>query len=193
MYRLAPLSTRNQLPRFLVDKGLRGNAVEIGTHRGEYAQIIMQNWPGILSCIDPWDNLPGYEDQAVALPSRGRNRQDDYEHTKQLLREYQSRVLLMRSTSKEAVRQFGDGTLDFVYVDGDHKKVYQDLSLWYPKLRSGGIIACHDWMCPGEPEETNWARWVQPAVQEFATQEGLDIWLIVEEGGLPFTAYMVRK
>ena len=36
-----------------------------------------------------------------------------------------------------------DGSLDFVYIDGDHtlKGTNTDLAAWWPKLRPGG------WLC----------------------------------------------
>jgi hypothetical protein len=48
--------------------------------------------------------------------------------------------------SAEAATMFENGSLDFVYLDADHcfESVWQDLSVWYPKVRIGGILAGHD-------------------------------------------------
>ena len=37
-------------------------------------------------------------------------------------------------------------SLDFVYIDADHKydSVYQDLEVWYPLVRDGGVVCGHD-------------------------------------------------
>ena len=42
---------------------------------------------------------------------------------------------------------FKDYSLDFVYIDGNHKydSVIEDLNTWYPKVKYRGIIAGDDY------------------------------------------------
>jgi predicted O-methyltransferase YrrM len=58
--------------------------------------------------------------------------------------------------SAEAATMFENGSLDFVYLDADHsfESAWQDLSVWYPKVRIGGILAGHDFL-DGELPEGN--------------------------------------
>ncbi len=44
-------------------------------------------------------------------------------------------------------RIFPDGVLDLVFLDADHRyeAVRADLAAWVPKVRAGGIVACHDY------------------------------------------------
>jgi hypothetical protein len=53
---------------------------------------------------------------------------------------------LVRKSSVDAARDVGDGSLDFVYIDASHllADVVSDIAAWEPKVRSGGIIAGHD-------------------------------------------------
>jgi len=53
----------------------------------------------------------------------------------------------IRKSSMEAVKQFNDESLDFVYLDDDHRKEYvvANVNAWYPKIKKGGIIGGHDW------------------------------------------------
>jgi hypothetical protein len=46
------------------------------------------------------------------------------------------------------VSLFQDNTIDFVYVDARHDfcGVYEDLSLYYPKLKCDGVMAGHDYV-----------------------------------------------
>jgi Methyltransferase domain len=39
------------------------------------------------------------------------------------------------------------GSIDFVFIDGDHRYegVKKDIDAWYPIVRSGGVIAGHDY------------------------------------------------
>ena len=46
-----------------------------------------------------------------------------------------------------------DGSLDFVYLDGDHSEaaVAGDIRLWRPLVKPGGILAGHDYGHPDFP------------------------------------------
>lgn len=49
--------------------------------------------------------------------------------------------------SGDAVYMFADASLDFVYIDAchDYENVKNDISLYLPKIKNGGIIAGHDY------------------------------------------------
>ncbi len=53
----------------------------------------------------------------------------------------------IRKKSIEASKDFEDNSLDFVYIDANHqfRNVLEDLKSWYPKVKSGGVIAGHDY------------------------------------------------
>lgn len=198
MYLRSGMSSRNQFGKFLNARRLTRNGVEIGTHRADYASILLDAWEGRLYCVDPWSVPEGYEEQALRLPEGARrdgvpDREADYDVAVARLRKYDHRARVLRMTSAEANALFDDGSLDFVYIDGDHSEmaVFNDLRWWWPKLRDGGIIAGHDWLCPGE-EAGLWAPAIQEAVYLFSCTCRLDVNLIVEEGGLPWSFYMVR-
>ena len=63
--------------------------------------------------------------------------------------------------SQEAYLDFADGSLDVVYIDGDHsnESATRDLTQWLPKVRSGGFIGIHDYT-------SDWGD-VKPAVDKF--------------------------
>ena len=48
----------------------------------------------------------------------------------------------------EAVNDFPARSLDFVYIDADHRFpfVAQDLYHWYWRVRKGGVVAGHDYL-----------------------------------------------
>jgi predicted O-methyltransferase YrrM len=52
-----------------------------------------------------------------------------------------------RMNTNEASKLFDDSSLDGVFIDADHsyEAVKQDISNWMPKVRSGGILAGHDY------------------------------------------------
>jgi predicted O-methyltransferase YrrM len=43
--------------------------------------------------------------------------------------------------------QFRDNSIDFLFIDGDHRYqgINTDLDLWLPKVKTGGIISGHDY------------------------------------------------
>lgn len=195
MYLSAPMSSRNQFGQYLNEQWLTGTAVEVGTHRGEFANILLSKWKGrMLHCVDPWNVPKGYENQVYTLPDKGPTREDDYRYCAQTLLKYHGRVLLHRALSKDACQEYGDNSMDFVYIDGDHnlQAVNADLRLWWHKVKKGGILAGHDWLCPGE-KDGGWGRDIQAAVDMLMRRYDIDVYLIVEEKGLPWSYYMVKQ
>mmetsp|Transcript_43013 Transcript_43013/g.121618 ORF Transcript_43013/g.121618 Transcript_43013/m.121618 type:complete len:525 (+) Transcript_43013:69-1643(+) len=83
---------------------------------------------------------------------------------------YADRASLFANTSEE-LHSILEGTepLDFVFIDGPHtyKNVANDLQLWAPRMRPGGIIAGHDFTCAHPP-----LLW---AVTEFRIQTGGEV------------------
>lgn len=47
----------------------------------------------------------------------------------------------------EALKQFKDNSLDFVYIDGNHdyQFVLDDITGWTKKVKMGGAVAGHDY------------------------------------------------
>lgn len=71
----------------------------------------------------------------------------------------------VRSDSAKAAESYPDGSLDFVFIDGDHAlpMVKRDLEAYWPKVKMGGVLAGHD---IGERE-------VGFALTEFCQSHGL--------------------
>jgi cephalosporin hydroxylase len=69
----------------------------------------------------------------------------------------------IKMSSPLASRYFQDNSLSFAFIDADHTKeaVLLDLKSWYPKVKSGRVIAGHDYPY-GEVKE---------AVHEFFASE----------------------
>lgn len=59
-------------------------------------------------------------------------------------------VEVIQKTSEESVKDFGDGSLDVVFLDADHRyqQVKRDIELWLPKLKQGGLLCGHDCEVP---------------------------------------------
>lgn len=117
--------------------------VELGVDRGEYSKILLDANPKLqLFSVDPW--IPdAYEPNTyINEPQEYFNK--CYEETKQRLKD--TNAILVRKTSAEALSDFDDGSLDFVYIDANHDfpNFTFDLHNWLKKVKVGGIMSGHD-------------------------------------------------
>jgi hypothetical protein len=134
---------------------------EIGVWEGRFSEQMCLTNPGVrLICVDPWKAYDDYGDP--------KNVAEKIEAAK---REARRRLApygcdLRRMTSTEAADTVQDGSLDYVYVDGNHAKSYvmADLEAWAPKVRSGGIVSGHDY----EIAKRHAHLQVRESVDEFA-------------------------
>lgn len=137
---------RNDLPRLFTDCGFARGA-EVGVMRGEFSEVICKGTPGVkLYCVDPWHTYDRYND---FLDQQKLNK--NYDETARRLAPYDA--TLVRKFSVDAAKDFEDGSLDFIYIDGNHEfsAVAADLFAWTPKIRSGGIISGHDYYRHAKP------------------------------------------
>ncbi len=183
----APFIERHNFGSFLIQRGLKETAVEIGTDQGLFALRFLEQWTeGTLHCVDPW--LSGYDPED---PTSHKNRQEDEAVARQRL---ENKARILKLTSQEAHNLFAPQSIDFVYIDGNHQPEYflQDLRLWWRKLRPGGILGGHDIVCPGE-HLGGWGRYLQPVLFEFAREiGGRPIHLVVELDGSPWSFYLEK-
>jgi predicted O-methyltransferase YrrM len=85
-----------------------------------------------------------------------------------------NKVVLVRQKSAFASTLFPDEFFDFVYIDArhDYEPVKEDITLWWPKVKVGGIIGGHDYTR---------IPFVERAVKEFAEENKLDIIPFLED------------
>ncbi len=97
------------------------------------------------------------------------------------------RVTIHHADSVDAARDIKDGSLDLVFLDGDHSYpgIKRDIAAWLPKVKSGGWLGGHDYLNHGDPrfDFTGVAR----AVGEFSRNFGVEI-----EEDLNFTWWVRR-
>jgi len=127
---------------WLIDALRPGTLVELGTHGGfsyftfcqavQRSQLETRCW-----AVDTWrgDEHAGFYGEDVFEEVR---RYHD--------RRYSVFSTLVRATFDDAVRDFQDGTIDLLHIDGRHfyDDVKHDFETWRPKLSDGGVILFHD-------------------------------------------------
>ena len=124
----------------LLDK-LPKNSIgaEIGVDKGDFSELILKKInPSLLYLIDPWSHM---------LNSEGtqHGHSQNYELVKEKFKN--EKVLkILKMSSREASSMISDGSLDWVYIDGDHS--YQgclyDLKTYSKKIKDNGFICGHD-------------------------------------------------
>ncbi len=134
-----PDTSRDDLPDFFADLGFKIGA-EIGVYKAEFTEKLAKTGLKIYG-IDPWIIYKYFDNP------RGQKRMDFlYEHSLRVLKPYPNATLI-RKTSMEAVKDFPDNSLDFVYIDANHefKYIAEDLYEWTKKIKRGGIVSGHDY------------------------------------------------
>lgn len=166
--------------------------VEIGVFKGDFSKYILQNWDGTLYMVDVWRPLGDEYEDASNHGMYSNILQDAVENIKGM----EDRGIMIRAKSKIASEIFEDESLDFIYIDGNHAYEYvlEDLNVWFPKLKKGGVFSGHDYInmdwyndpnfCPNGKDKYIWSFntdgspyyngifGVNPAVDEFSLQHG---------------------
>jgi len=136
------LPTKVLIPFFGKKKPIIG--VEIGVLGASGTVAMLNRMPNLkIYGIDPWKHFPGRGFEAE------RNQEwhnEMYEHSKNRVKEFGNRCILLRMTSDEALEHIKE-KVDFVWIDGDHNEdqVRKDIVNWKTKLKDISILGGHDW------------------------------------------------
>lgn len=167
------LTGRWQLPSLLNARGLLGTGVEVGVFEGFFSYTLLETWRGArLIAVDPWRHFAtGYQDDC----NFGQAKMDKlYEETRARLAPFGARADIWRNLSDEAATKIPAESLDFAYIDAQHhyEAVKEDLALWWPKIKKGGLFAGHDYM---DGSFSFGEFGVKSAVDEFVREHGLQL------------------
>jgi hypothetical protein len=170
---LIPDCSRDELPVFFKEM-CYNIGVEVGIWEGEYTEKFCKEGMKMYG-IDPWK-------------ARGRQSQkmqdDRCLRAIERLKPYDCEVI--RKRSMQAITDFKDESLDFVYIDGDHsyRFVVEDIREWSKKVRKGGIVAGHDYACTDPqinslPQRYRKHEEVGKAVDEYIEANGIENFYIL--------------
>jgi hypothetical protein len=127
--------------------------VELGVGRAVTTCTLLQNCPSLkIFAVDSWkpysdylkepyDNLPGveFDEKEIEFVKLTALHNIRYSGCS-------DRVRVLNMSSDEAVNNFIDNSLDFIFFDA-HVTLSQlenDLEIWYSKVRKNGLVAVHD-------------------------------------------------
>lgn len=137
--------TRNALWSAVV----RGTGVtsiaEVGVWKGHFAEHLLRECPALQRyvMIDPWRHLEDWEkpynvtDIAFEAVYGEAMERTDFAAAKREV---------LRKTTREAAADLEDGSLDFIYIDGDHtlRGITIDLASTFSKVKPGGFLGGDD-------------------------------------------------
>jgi len=120
---------------------------EVGVEQGVYSEELCRANPDLkLYAVDAWKAYKGYRDHTTQQKLEA-----FYESAKNRLEGYNCE--LVRKFSMDAVKDFKDRSLDFVYIDANHdfQNCTNDIAEWSKKVKIGGIISGHDYASQRKP------------------------------------------
>lgn len=126
------------------------NIVELGCYLGKSTYYLIQRLKerGIefnLDVVDVFENNLSTDNKSTYnksfLDTFKKNMGADLSYIKNI----------HKKLTHNAVKLYEDNSLDFIYVDASHREedVLNDILLWFPKLKIGGIMAGDDWQKVG--------------------------------------------
>lgn len=142
--------------------------VEVGAWKGKSAcymavEIVNSNKDIKFDVIDTWEGSDELKsDPSVVNDTLYTEFLNNIESVKHVINP-------IRSTSLESSKLYEDSSLDFVFIDASHDydNVREDIATWYPKVKSNGILAGHDYYPEGNDQ-----CGVMRAVDEFTSKNG---------------------
>merc|ERR1712194_950113 len=109
--------------------------VEIGVNNAITSAFLLKNMPQI--------HLTGIEPFIGVTPQIRAMSENEYA-------KYPERARLIETRSEDFVDRVPDGSLDFVFIDGNHSfhAVAEDIRRWSAKVKPGGLVSGHDLFNP---------------------------------------------
>jgi len=162
-----PIDKYKYFPALLRDLGHKVG-VEIGVNKGKYSKWLCHQIKGLkLFLVDPYVT---YEDSGYYA---------DQDYQDACFEEAQIRVArynceFIRKPSMEAVNDFLDNSLDFIYIDANHQyeNVVEDIAHWSKKVKPGGIVSGHDY--------SPYMFQVKAAVDGWVKSKKIKTWFLTE-------------
>lgn len=148
---------------------------EIGVFKGDFSHILFNQSPKELHLIDPFIGSFWSGDKD-GLNMQYANLEISYQYLKNLYLEH-NHVSIHRGYGQDILQSFSDHYFDFMYIDAEHTydSVKKDLAICKQKTKINGIISGHDY-------DRNKFPGVVQAVNEFCTENNLNIFAITQDG-----------
>jgi hypothetical protein len=139
------INHRHVLPQFLKNNSFK-IICELGVADGNhFLNLLKYAEPELLVGVDIWTNDGDFLHCDYVFDKTKEFIGEKYKNLLEKTKD-DNRVILIRNYTSNACKLFEDGFFDFVYIDADHsfKGSYEDMRLWWPKVKKNGILSGHD-------------------------------------------------
>ena len=147
------ISHRGHIGRFLKTYNLNTIICEIGVADGvNFFGLLETAQPTLIYGIDTWNrySLPPQPAerayQKMTQYEYDQVKQSQYNRIKQK-EEISHNIKIIKDCSSNVSSKFPDSFFDYIYIDADHsyEAVKTDIESWWPKVKTNGILAGHDY------------------------------------------------
>lgn len=178
------MKKRNDLGKFYQKHYKTGVGAEIGCLRGWFSMFLLTVYKGKILAIDSFDDHEEISYDKASLPvTRGE------EIEKECRANMEGKNCdVIKGYSTEVAKTILDGSLDWVYIDADHRyeAVKADLEAWFPKVRKGGVMSGHDYMnFVSRSPSGDYVYGVKQAVKEFCKKYGYELDGLLDKNKFP--------
>lgn len=138
--------------------------VEVGSWKGRSTHALLSGCKGTVYAVDTWKGSKDEQDG----PHVEATVHEILPQFKENLKEFKN-LEIAEMESVEAAKQFEDGSIDMVFIDGahDYKSVKEDIEAWMPKAKK--LICGHDWQ---------WHTVQEAVTEKFGVPDQVDtIWI----------------
>ena len=121
--------------------------VEVGVATGSNSVLMLENLDiKKIYLVDPYVE---YMENGVLVNPEHITKDKDLKKYKQ--------IVWVKKFSVDAVKDFKDKSVNFVYIDANHQYefVKEDIEVWLPKVKKGGILGGHDYNEAGVKQAVN--------------------------------------
>jgi hypothetical protein len=132
--------------------------LELGVYKADSLMTILENCPNVKT-------LYGVDNYSTYYNAYERREIEKYESEmikaesllKQKYSSHRDKIKFLEYASIDAATKIEDESLDFIFIDANHSynSVLEDLNLWYPKVKQGGLVAGHDFHMESVREAVN--------------------------------------
>lgn len=138
--------------RVVQDSKDNSHFVEVGSWKGRSASFlaveIINSGKNIkFDCIDHWEGSWEHKKGGPVYDPLTDTKDGLYNEFLKNISPVKHIINPIRKSSEEAVKEYEDESLDFVFIDAGHEydDVKKDIEIWLPKVKKGGILAGHDY------------------------------------------------
>ena len=163
---------RDDLSGLFTELGFRQGA-EIGVALGEYSEVLLKGIPCLkLHSIDPWMFYP-------LLNNFRKQKYQEWAYLETVKRLSPYNCNIVRKYSMDAAKDFPDNSLDFVFIDGDHRFefVTNDIAQWSRKVKINGIVSGHDF---DRSKRSHLYHHVEDVVRAWTFSHRINPWFILK-------------